>query len=284
VLGQYDDSNPHEGQDTVDRVPPRLIATDLDGTIIRSDGTISGRTVDALAAVERAGATVVLVTGRPVRWLDDVIAQLGHRGVVICSNGAIVYDLHTERIVESTLIPADTVAKVVETLVAAMPELSFAVETGDEVFHSHGYRSGWTLDPHWVMEFHDLDVVASHAAAKLLASHPTMTPDELLAATSALLGDLVEATHSNGRGLVEMGPAGVSKATTLTKFCAERDIAREDVVAFGDMPNDLAMLSWAGTAYAVANAHRDVLAAVEHTTKSNDDDGVALVLERLFAS
>jgi Cof subfamily protein (haloacid dehalogenase superfamily) len=266
----------------VDRVPHRLVATDLDGTIIRSDGTISRRTVDALAAVERAGATLVLVTGRPVRWLADVVERLAHRGVVICSNGAIVYDLHSERVVESVLIPADTVAKVIETLVTAMPELSFAVETGDEVFHSHGYRSGWTLDPALVMQFHDLDVVTSHPAAKLLASHPTMTPDDLLSAIEALLGDLVEATHSNGRGLVEMGPAGVSKATTLMKFSAERGIARDDVVAFGDMPNDLAMLSWAGTAYAVANAHRDVLAAVELTTKSNDEDGVALVLEKLF--
>ena len=72
------------------------------------------------------------------------------------------------------------------------------------------------------------------------------------------------------------------KATTLARLCAERGIAAEEVVAFGDMPNDLPMLAWAGTAYAVANAHPDVLAAVDRRTASNDDDGVALVVESLL--
>ncbi|MDQ1484372.1 MAG: hypothetical protein QOJ62_65 [Actinomycetota bacterium] len=284
VLRKYDHADPHEPQDTVEPVPPRVIATDLDGTLIRSDGSISARTVDALARAEAAGATVVLVTGRPPRWIAGVAEQTGHHGIVICSNGAIVYDLHDERIIESQLIPTDVVMKVVDTLTSAMPELSFAVETGDDVYRAHGYRSGWSVDPDPGMSYHPLDVVTSHEAAKLLASHPDMDVDELLSQARALIGDLVETTHSNGRGLVEMGPLGVSKATTLAKFSAELGVDAADVVAFGDMPNDLPMLAWAGTAYAVANAHPQVLAATERTTASNDDDGVALVLEELFPS
>jgi Cof subfamily protein (haloacid dehalogenase superfamily) len=268
----------------VEFVPPRLVATDLDGTLIRSDGTVSKRTVNALAAAENAGAIVVLVTGRPPRWISDIAEKTGHHGVVICSNGAIVYDLHEERIIDSKLIPVDVVVKVVEVLSAAMPELSFAVETGDDVYRSPGYNSGWALDTDSDLPFHHLNAVTAHEAAKLLASHPSMDVDELLAATYALVGDLVEATHSNGRGLVEMGALGVSKATALARFSAERGIGPEGVVAFGDMPNDLPMLAWAGTPYAVANAHPDVLAAVDLTTARNDDDGVALVLEQLFSS
>jgi HAD superfamily hydrolase (TIGR01484 family) len=260
-----------------------MVATDLDGTIVRSDGTISTRTVHALLAAERAGATVVLVTGRPPRWITTIAEQTDHHGIVICSNGAIVYDLHTEQILESTLIPVETVAKVVDILSTALPDLGFAVENGFDVYRSHAYRGGWTLTPDAALPVHDLDVVSSHAAAKLLASHPEIGADELLVIARGLVGDLVEPTHSNGRGLVEMGPLGVTKGTALAQLAAGRGIDREDVVAFGDMPNDLPMLAWAGAGYAMANAHPDVLAAVELTTSSNNDDGVALVLEQLFA-
>jgi Cof subfamily protein (haloacid dehalogenase superfamily) len=272
-------------KDTVAHVPPsvpRVVATDLDGPIVRSDQTISARTAAALARVEAAGSTVVLVTGRPPRWIAPVADATGHQGVVICSNGAIIYDLHTESIVDSTLIPVEVLVKTVAILLEALPDLAFAVETGTDVFRGHGYRRGWDIDLNDPPERHDLDVVTSVEAAKLLASHPSMEVDELLAAVNDLVGDLVEPTHSNGRGLVEMGPRGVSKATTLAAYCATLGVTAEGVVAFGDMPNDLPMLAWAGTAYAVANAHPEVLAAVPLRAESNDEDGVAQVLEQLF--
>ncbi len=263
---------------------PRVLATDLDGTIVRTDRTISARTVAALALAEAGGATVVLVTGRPPRWIGPVAEATGHRGIVICSNGAIVYDLSTASIVGSTLIPVETVATVISILVTALPELSFAVETGIDAFRGHGYRSGWDVDLDTTMPYHDLDVLTALSAAKLLGSHPSMDVDELLAVVRDLVGDLVEPTHSNGRGLVEMGPRGVSKATTLATVCAELGVGPAEVVAFGDMPNDLPMLAWAGTSYAMANAHPLVLAAVARHAASNDEDGVAQIIERLFAS
>jgi Cof subfamily protein (haloacid dehalogenase superfamily) len=265
-------------------VPVRLIATDLDGTIVRSDGTISDRTVKALASAEESGATVVLVTGRPPRWISPVAEATGHHGIAICSNGALVYDLHDERVIESALIPVQTVVEVVDILSGAMPELAFAVETGVDVYRSHGYRGGWITSPEDDTVSFPLTEVTKYAAAKLLASHPSMDVDELLDHTRELVCHLVEPTHSNGRGLVEMGALGVSKATTLARFADELGIPAADVVAFGDMPNDLPMLGWAGTAYAVANAHPLVLDAVKNTTASNDDDGVAQVIERLLQS
>jgi Cof subfamily protein (haloacid dehalogenase superfamily) len=239
--------------------------------------------VHALLAAEKAGAAVVLVTGRPPRWITSIAEQTDHHGIVICSNGAIVYDLHAEQILESTLIPVDTVARVVEILSTALPDLGFAVENGFDVYRSHAYRGGWTIGLDLALPLHDLEVVISRDAAKLLASHPEIPADELLVIARGLVGDLVEPTHSNGRGLVEMGPLGVTKGTALARLAAGRGIDRSDVIAFGDMPNDLPMLTWAGTGYAVANAHPDVLAAVDLTTSSNDDDGVAAVLEHLFA-
>jgi Cof subfamily protein (haloacid dehalogenase superfamily) len=265
-------------------VPVRIVATDLDGTIVRSDGTISARTANALARAEEAGVAVVLVTGRPPRWIAPVAEATGHRGLAICSNGAVIYDLHDEQIRESFLIPAPTVAEVVAILSGAMPELGFALETGEDVYHGPGYRTGWAFNPD--PDSHPVPVsqLVTHAAAKLLASHPTMDADELLGHAAELVSHLVEPTHSNGRGLLEMGALGVSKATTLARFAAELRVDPADVVAFGDMPNDLPMLAWAGRSYAVANAHPLVLDAVGRTTASNDDDGVALVLDELFGA
>src|SRR3954447_11867547 len=85
----------------------RLVATDLDGTALRTDGTISPRTAAAFARVEEAGATLVFVTGRPPRWMHTVAGAVRHRGLAICANGALVYDLHTEEIVEAHLIAPD---------------------------------------------------------------------------------------------------------------------------------------------------------------------------------
>ncbi len=262
--------------------PPRLVATDLDGTIVRSDGTISRRTAKAFARAEEAGAVVVLVTGRPPRSVGAVAAATGHHGTVICANGALVYDLHDERVVESFLIPAPTVEEVVRILSSALPELGFAVETTDELYRSHGYRGGWIVDPHVDAELLPLDEITKYHAAKVLANHPTLDADALLARASELVSHLVTPTHSSGFGLVEMGARGVSKATSLARFAAELGIGAADVVAFGDMPNDLPMLAWAGRAYAVENAHPLVLDAVDHVIASNDDDGVAQVLEALF--
>jgi HAD superfamily hydrolase (TIGR01484 family) len=264
-------------------VPIRLVATDLDGTIVRSDGTISERTAKALARVEEAGAAVVLVTGRPPRWIAPVTDATGHRGTVICSNGALVYDPHDGCVVESFLIPPATCAQVVDILRAAFPELTFAVETGTDVYRGEGYRSGWGIDPDPPDSRYPLDELVSYEAAKLLARHPFLDADELLHRSRDLVSHLVAPTHSNGRGLLEMGALGVSKATTLARLAAELGVDASEVIAFGDMPNDLPMLAWAGQAYAVANAHPLVREAVGHVTASNNDDGVAAVLEDLFA-
>ena len=83
-------------------------------------------------------------------------------------------------------------------------------------------------------------------------------------------------------GLVEISAAGVTKAAALARVCDRLGIDAADVVAFGDMPNDLALLAWAGTSYAVSNAHPSVLAAADHVTASNDEDGVAEALAGIF--
>lgn len=261
---------------------PRVVATDLDGTIVRSDGSISERTREALVAAEAAGAMVVIVTGRPPRWLHGVAGQTGHHGLAICANGALVYDLRTERVVESHPIEVEHAQHLVAQLRDAIPGLAFAVEgVGVEFAHEPSYRPRWSTDPDTLVA--DIEALLSAPVAKLLGRHEGMGSDELLARAREVVDEqLATLTHSSRDGLLEISAAGISKASTLESLCAERGYQAAHVVAFGDMPNDLPMLAWAGHSVAVANAHPEVLTAVDEVTSTNDEDGVAQVLERWF--
>jgi Cof subfamily protein (haloacid dehalogenase superfamily) len=260
---------------------PRLVATDLDGTIVRHDGTVSPRTLGALARAEAAGAQVVLVTGRPP-WLMDRIAEVfGHHGVVICSNGAFVYDLGTGDVVRERPIPVDVLAQTVGRLRETLPELGLAIEFAHDVTADAAYERDEWDEGSPLVRVED-DVFLSRSAPKLVGRHPTLSADELVALLDPVVGDLVHVYHANGTRLVEAIASGVSKASALADVAAEHGIDAADSVAFGDMPNDLPMLAWAGTSYAVAGAHPDVLAAADHVIGDVEDDGVAEVVERLF--
>lgn len=256
------------------------MATDLDGTLLRSDGTVSERTRRALAQVEAAGSTVAFATGRPPRWMRPIAEATGHRGVAICSNGAVVYDLHQEQVIEEYLLAPDILVALVEAIRGAVPGVAFGVEFGHRFGHEVGYATlGDVAGEVYVAAIDDL---LSKPAAKLLVRHDGHDADVLLDKAREAAGDLAELTHSSRMGLLEISALGISKATTLAAFCRRQGIEPKDVVAFGDMPNDLAMLGWAGTAYAMAGAHPTVLAAVERRCPPNDEDGVAHVLERLY--
>ena len=262
---------------------PRLVASDLDGTIVRSDGTISARTVAALAAVETAGVPFVMVTGRPVRWMSQISEMTGHHGLAICANGALAYDLHTEQVVRSSLLSASAARDVVRALREAIPGITFAVERLHEGFaHEPSYRPRW--DSTDARTEAPIEELLTDDVVKLLARHEEIGSDDLLAAALATGASGATFTHSSSDGLLEMSAEGVSKASGLASFAAEVGVGAEDVVAFGDMPNDLPMLTWAGYGVAVANAHPEVLEVADHITGSNDDDGVAMLLDRWFPS
>ncbi|WP_346011772.1 HAD family hydrolase [Streptomyces sp. SID3343] len=260
---------------------PRLVATDLDGTIVRDDGSISERTLAALELVESSGAEVVFVTGRPPRWMRQVAKVTGHHGLAICGNGAVVYDLRAERLVGTHPMDVTAARKVVRLLREAVPDVTFAVETETGFMHEPGYPV-LPRDVSIVHAVGPVEDLLNGPVLKLLARHETLDPDAFLALARDRAGAYAEFTHSSAIALVEISALGISKASTLAWFCTQRGIRTEDVVAFGDMPNDLPLLAWAGQAYAVANAHPDVLAAVERHTASNQDDGVAQVIEKLF--
>jgi Cof subfamily protein (haloacid dehalogenase superfamily) len=258
-----------------------MVATDLDGTVIRSDGSISERTRQVLAAVEDAGAVLVLVTGRPPRWMPPIVEATGHHGVAICANGALVYDLHTSTVVRHSLLSTDAMQDIVAALRRDLPGIAFAVERHDTGFsHEPSYRPRWDSDQ--TRTIRSVEEMLTDGVVKLLARHDGMAPDEVLATAHRSIGSLATLTNSTSDGLLEISASGVSKASALAELAAEHGVDAADAVAFGDMPNDLPMLAWAGRGIAVANAHPDVLAIADEVTASNDDDGVAEVLSRWF--
>ncbi|MEU8589169.1 Cof-type HAD-IIB family hydrolase [Streptomyces sp. NPDC048664] len=264
--------------------PPRLIATDLDGTLLRRDGTVSPRTLRALRTAVAAGADVVVVTARPPRHVDAIAARTGLGGSAICSNGALVYDLGSRRVVRSRPLTVSAARAVATALAGAVPGIGFAVEAGLVVHYEPSYRirhSPGGEAERAVPRLADLWTLDS-PIVKLLAHSAEHEAEFLLALARRDAAGHAHFTHSGGRGLLEISAPGVTKADTLAALCASRGLTAEDVVAFGDMPNDLAVLRWAGSGYAMANAHPSVRAAVRHHTVSNEEDGVAVVLERLF--
>jgi Cof subfamily protein (haloacid dehalogenase superfamily) len=254
-----------------------LIASDIDGTLLHDDGAMSDRTVAAIAAAEEAGLVVVLCTGRPPRWMKPVAEATGHHGIAVVANGALIYDLHTEQVIEQFPIDAEVARSLTASIRDLVPGVAFAVERATGMLHEPAYVP---LGRYETTEA-ELEVLLEEPMAKLIAKHPEMTSSELHAAIGDLAG-IVETTYSAGT-IVEISAPGVTKAYALERVATERGIDAADVVAFGDMPNDIPMLTWAGRGVAVANAHPDVIGIADDVCPSNEEDGPAQVVERLLA-
>jgi hydroxymethylpyrimidine pyrophosphatase-like HAD family hydrolase len=259
----------------------RLVASDLDGTLLRPDETVSERTRHAVAAAHRAGITLVLVTGRPPRSLAPIAGRIGIGGIAICANGAVVWDLDAGTMLDTSPLAAALAAGLVHGLREAIPGVLFAVELERGFGREAGWTDGTLLPAPEALEADALELVTG-PVVKLLVRHPTLPFAEVARRAREAVGEDAVVTWAGTR-IVEISAAGVTKARALERLCARLGVHREEVVAVGDMENDLAMLAWAGHAVAVANAQQNVLDAADEVTASNLDDGVAQVLERLVA-
>ena len=263
-----------------ERTLPRLVATDLDGTLLHSDGTVTERTRAVLTALDDLGIPVVFTTGRPIRWMEALWTDVGGHGLAICSNGGIVYDVAARAVRTLRPIPRSLGLEVAATLRDTVPGTTFAVE------HADGWASEVEFprhpDDHQNRSHGELDAIFGDGVVKLLAVHRSLEAEEFWTTVQESVGHLVTTTWSSSFPLVEISANGVTKASTLATLAADLGIGPDEIIAFGDMPNDLALLKWAGTSYAMANAHPSVLDLADHVAPTNDEDGVAVVLTELF--
>jgi Cof subfamily protein (haloacid dehalogenase superfamily) len=262
---------------------PRLIASDMDGTLLRGDDTVSEATVAELARWRAMGVPVVLATGRPPRWMRRIRAVLEF-GTAVCCNGAVLLDLASFAILDEDPLSPGVLEEVVAELRRRQPGTRFAVEYGLEFRHEPAYQPRWDVDAPGVAVV-PLEELVRVPVAKLLARHEQLARDAFVALVEEVVGSRATVTTSSSDALAEISAAGVTKASGLAKVAARHGIGPEDVVVFGDMPNDIAVFDWVrkagGRAVAMAHAHPDLLAAATDVTGTNEDDGVAAFLASL---
>ncbi|HET9380553.1 MAG TPA: HAD family hydrolase [Streptomyces sp.] len=259
-----------------------LIATDLDGTLLRGDDTVSDRSRAALARAVGAGARHLVVTGRPAPRARPLLTELGGTGLAVCGQGAQLYDAAADRLLWSVILDRELARTALGKVEAEVGQVFAAVD-------QDGVDGLTLIEPGYLMPHPTLPAVRVERRAdlwrepisKVLLRHPRLTDDELAATAREVTGSLVTVTMS-GPGTVELQPRGVTKATGLALAAEHLGLGPDGTIAFGDMPNDIPMLEWVAHGVAMADAHPALKAVADEVTLSNEDDGVAVVLERLF--
>ncbi|MEW2620214.1 HAD family hydrolase [Streptomyces sp. NPDC048106] len=262
--------------------PYGLVATDLDGTLLRSDGSVSPRTRDALTAAAAAGAAHIVVTGRAAPWTRHVLDDLGYDGLAVCGQGAQLYDAGAHRLLTSVTLDRQVAGVALAKIEAEVGPLHLAASRDGldgEVIAGPGYALAGPLP---AVPFTDTSDLWAAPLNKIYIQHPTLGDDELAEAARQAAGGFVSVAMA-GAGIVELLPLGLSKATGLSLAARRLGLKAAHTIAFGDMPNDIPMFGWASHGVAMANAHTELKAVADEVTSSNEEDGIAVVLETLLA-
>lgn len=272
--------------------PPDLIVSDVDGTLIDDDNRVSPRTIAVIESAVASGAEFVLATGRPPRWIAEVTDQFAassaHVRYAVCANGAIVYDIERDSVLSAATLPPDVLERLVDRVYHAVPECGLAAERAGESAYdaatppfvaTSGYRHAWLNPDH--VEVGD-DEVYAEPAVKLLVRQPDMRSDDIAARLRDEVSGLAEITFSTDNGLIELSVPDTHKASGIRRLVERAGLPATATIAFGDMPNDVEMITWAHHGVAMAQGHPAALAAADEVTLGNNEDGVARVLERWY--
>ena len=262
----------------------RLVAVDLDGTLLNSAKQITATTAAILRSAREAGVRIVLATARPPRSVMPFYSLLDLTAPMINYNGALVFEPGSERILLHRPIPAKTARGIADLARRTDPKVLISAEILDRWYTDR-------LDPAYSTETGKLyqpDVVApidewltGEVTKLLLLDRPKRL---------APLAEAIRAAYPRGVRtvqtedyLLQIMHASVSKAHALRVVAADMAIQREEVMAIGDNANDVGMLRWAGVGVAMANAAPQALAAADHVTDHHDADGAAKAIARLLA-
>ncbi|MFW0112036.1 HAD-IIB family hydrolase [Rothia sp. CCM 9416] len=268
----------------------KLIASDLDGTLIGHDFRFRPRTLEALHLAADAGIQIVFVTGRPLRWMQPVLEQLGsewngENSFVFCSNGAVTYDIGQGKVLATRTMSGTETQALHSELERVFPGSLFIAETLDQVYVQGKYRPHEQEDSTKIVEGPIGRTLDSEAGVvKYLLYREGAAPSALLDQVRDVVGERAAVTRSAPyQPLVELARKGLNKGCVLADFAAEHSIRSDEVLAFGDMPNDLEMLTWAGKGYAMESGLPQLKEQVGRTCPGFDQDGVAQVIEGILA-
>ncbi|HRW18927.1 MAG TPA: Cof-type HAD-IIB family hydrolase [Dermatophilaceae bacterium] len=259
----------------------KLIALDVDGTILTHAGVLRPAVRDAITAVVAAGHHVTISTGRSVVATMPVLAQLGiASGYAVCSNGAVTLRIDPQRrkgykIIEKVTFdprPALTLLR------AELPDALVAVERLGVGFRvSSPFPEGELSAPQEVVPWEEL---LSRRATRVTLRMPDTEPEDFMAHIERI--GLHEVSYAVGwTAWLDISPEGVSKGSALELLRRRLEVEPADTIAVGDQRNDVEMLQWAARGVAMGNAPDEVKAVADEVTGSVDEDGLAAVLEGL---
>lgn len=240
--------------------------SDLDGTLLASDASVSDFTRRVIAIVSDSHE-VVLATGRPPRLVNGFAEVFPSVTSVVCANGAFHLDLHNGVITQLGTIVEPAAHQIVRAIRRAHPTAGFAVETITGHRREFGYRSHYDVPDRMKGT---IDEILEGGVGKILIHLDEPVNGKRATEFATLVGELGVVTVSNP-AFYEVAPPGTSKASAV----ATLDLPGE-TVAYGDMPNDITLLEWADLGVAVANADEQVrLTAQCVLDQTNDEDAVA---------
>ena len=259
-----------------------LLAVDVDGTLLRSDGVLSRRTRDAVRAADREGWHVALVTGRPLPSVLPVVHELAVGEYVVAANGATVAEISGGTVLYQANLPGRLVLDALARARRAVPGLRLAATTTRGFHTEPGFEELAPLSRADAVVVDDAsprpDDSVNSAVLFLLGADAR----DVLVRVAAIAPEGVDVSPSGLPGSVELTAPGVHKGSGVVHLSERLGVERQDVVAIGDGLNDHEMLRWAGVGVAMGNADAATKAVADEVTASNDDDGVALVVERLL--
>lgn len=271
---------------------PGLVVSDIDGTLIDSQERVIPRLREVITRLTVGGAQLALATGRPHRWLQPVLEQLPVRPVCVCANGAVLYDAASNRVLRSHTLDPEVMVAVTAAAREALADHGGVgvaverVEVGVDTPESDCFAVTADYFPAWESPGFSVEPesdVLGRPAVKLLLRNTNLNAAQMFELIRPVVDPTkAHVTFSMSEGLLEVAAPGVTKALGVADLGIMYEVKQADVVSFGDMPNDIEMLRWAGLGVAMGNARPEVKDAADHVTATNDDGGVADVLERWF--
>jgi HAD superfamily hydrolase (TIGR01484 family) len=263
--------------DLVSTEQPKLVALDIDGTVMSWEGEIPASVHEAVGRVAAAGAHLVLATGRSLLATQPVAEELGWTdGYLVCSNGAVTATLEPPEVVDMITFDAGPAVRLVRE---HLPEVLVAVEelgTGYRV--TAPFPEG---ELYGRVTVASLDDLVAEPVTRVVLRSPAHEPHDFLELVGRL--GLQEVSYAVGHtAWLDLAPKGVSKASALEAVCEHLGVPREATVAIGDGRNDIEMLEWAGVGIAMGDAPAEVQDSADTVTKTFDEDGLAYALQRWF--
>lgn len=268
-----------------------LIAIDIDGTILDSNSELPLRVAAVIQKTIEAGYTVLPATGRQLNAIPKEVLAIPSFRYVIAANGAKVYDLARDKVLLSDCFDKATALSILRDSMAVdalvglyMDGVGYTQKDRLETFKSVLYPPFVEYFRRTRIPVDDLPALVAESCSDIEKFTLHFDDAALRLATKASFekrGDI--SVTSSAETNLELGTPTASKGAALERLAEHLGIPRQRVMAIGDNMNDAAMLRAAGHAVAMGNAPDEVKALAGTVAPSNDEDGVAVILERLMA-